>query len=34
MDNIIAKIVHYCLDSKLVLVLIVIAFILKLLSIY
>lgn len=34
MDNIIAKIVHYCLDSKLVLVLIVIAFILKLLSVY
>ena len=34
MDNIIAKIVHYCLDSKLVLFLIVIAFILKLLSVY
>jgi len=34
MDNIIAKIVHYCLDSKLVLVLIFIAFILKLLSVY
>jgi len=34
MDDMIAKIVHYCLDSKLVLVLIFIAFILKLFSVY
>ena len=34
MDDMIAKIVHFCLDSKLVLVLIFIAFILKLLSVY
>ena len=34
MDDMIAKIVHICLDSKLVLVLIFIAFILKLFSVY
>ena len=34
MDKLIDKIVHFCLDSKLVLFLILIALILKLLSIY
>jgi hypothetical protein len=34
MDKLIDKIVHFCLDSKLVLFLIFIALILKLLSIY
>ncbi len=34
MDDMIAKIVHFCLDSKLVLFLIFVAFMLKLLSIY
>ena len=34
MDDMIAKIVHFCLDSKLVLFLIFIALILKLLSVY
>ena len=34
MDKMIAKIVNVCLDSKLVLVLIFIAFVLKLLSVY
>jgi hypothetical protein len=34
MDKLIEKIVHYCLDTKLVLFLIIIAFVLKLLSVY
>jgi hypothetical protein len=34
MDKMIDRIVHFCLDTKLVILLIVIAFILKVLSIY
>lgn len=34
MDKVIEKIVHYCLDTKLVLFLIVVAFLLKLFSVY